>query len=120
MQRLLEHTRRHDLTFHRNGFIRITARVVRILQIQPGDSINIAITNGEYLLFASHHTFGRHEAQCYPSKKGSGNFCANSIRLCRSLFSSIGITRDKVSFLTGEKIEDSGITYLPIITKHPL
>lgn len=120
MQRLLENTRRHDITFHRNGFIRITARVVRLLQIQPGDCINIAVTDGEYLLFASRHSVGRHEAQCYPSKKGSGNFCANSVRLCRNLFSSVGITRNKVSFMAGEKIERSGTTYLPIITQLPI
>lgn len=120
MQPLLENTRRHDITFHRNGLIRITARVSRILSLSPGDSVNIAHSGGEYLLFAVRHNVGRHEAQCHPSKRGSRNFCANSIRLCRFLFASLGLDSDKVSFMIGEKMVLSGIVYLPIITASPL
>ena len=42
MIKLLQRTRRPDITFCRNGRISITARVVRLLSLQPGDSINIA------------------------------------------------------------------------------
>ena len=44
MIKLLERTRRPDITFSRNGRISITARVVRLLSLQPGDSINVAST----------------------------------------------------------------------------
>ena len=120
MQPLLEHTRRHDITFCRNGIIRITARVARVLDISPGDSINIACYGGEYLLFATRHNVGRHEGQCRPTKKGSGNFCANSARLCRSLFESLGLSCEKASFMAGEKITLAGSTFLPIITSAPM
>lgn len=120
MQKLLENTRRHDITFCRNGIIRITARVVHILGLSPGDSINIAFSNGEYLLFATRHNVGRHEGQCRPTKKGSGNFCANSARLCRSLFEALNLSCDKASFMAGEKVELADTIYLPIITKLPL
>lgn len=147
MIKLLEHTRRPDVSFSRNGTIRITARVARILSLCPGDALNIAITNGEFpcqqaqsgtcscsaecrrkcnhvefLLHAVHITnaFSRHEAQCYPSKRGSGNYCANSVRLCRALLDCAGVSADKASFMVGQAIERDGIIYVPIITLHPL
>ena len=120
MQILLPHTRRHDITFHRKGLIRITARVVHALKLKPGDSINIAVSDGEYLLFAVRHKIGRHEAQCHPTKRGGFNYSANSTRLCQSLFMSLGLEADKVSFMVGEPTESQSTTYLPIITHMPL
>lgn len=122
MIKLLEHTRRPDISFSRNGTIRITARLVRVLALRPGDAINIAISDGEYLLYAIHFTnnIGRHEAQCYPTKKGSDNYCANSVRLCRSLLDSVGSTADKVAYMVGAAFDNYNTKYVPIITKHPL
>lgn len=121
MIKLLEHTRRPDISFNRNGTIRITARVVRLLCLRPGDSINIAVSGGEYLLHAIHHNgLGRHVAQCYPTKRGSNNLCARSVALCRSLLDLAGITSNSASFIVGEKIERAGNIYVPIITRYPL
>lgn len=123
MINLLEHTRRPDISFSRKrGTIRITARVARVLALRPGDSINIAVSNGEYLLHAIHlvNNIGRHEAQCYPTKKGSRNYCAYSVRLCRSLLDSVGIKADKVAYMVGEAFVRGNTTYVPIITLHPL
>lgn len=122
MKKLLEHTRRSDVSFSRNGTIRITARVARAIHLCPGDALNIAVANGEFLLHAIHiaNTFSRHEAQCYPSKKGSGNYCANSVRLCRSLLDTVGIPEPKASFMVGEAFQRENTTYVPIITAHPL
>lgn len=122
MIKLLEQTRRPDISFSRNGKIRITARVARVLSLRPGDILNIVVSNGEYLLYATHFTnkIGRHEAQCYPTKKGSENYCANSVRLCRAMFDSIGIESSKAAFMAGEAFENDNTTYLPIITLQPL
>ncbi len=125
MFNLLVNTRRPDVSFNRNGKIRLTARVVRMLSMSPGDSINIAVNDGEYLLHSTPHdadeTLRRFEAKCYPSKRGGGkHYCANSVRLCRSLLSSIGCTADKVSFIVGDAIEMNGKIYLPIITQYQL
>ena len=81
MIKLLERTRRPDITFFRNGRISITARVVRLLSLQPGDSINVAFHLGECYLLAVRHqnAIGRHVAQCHPTKKGSKNYCASSV-----------------------------------------
>lgn len=123
MIKLLEHTRRPDLSFHRNGTIRIAARVARILSLRPGDAVNIAVTDGEYLLYAVRYqnTNYRYEAQCYRSKRGGGeNYCANSVRLCRALFNSVGVKSAHVSYMAGDAVEKNGVTYVPIITLHPL
>lgn len=125
MFNLLVHTRRPDVSFSRNGKIRLTARVVRMLSMSPGDSINIAVNDGEYLLHSISHDLNeslmRFEAKCYPSKRGRGkNYCANSVRLCRSLLASIGCDADKVAFNVGDAVEMNGKIYLPIITLNPL
>lgn len=120
MINLLENTRRHDITFFRNGRIIICARIVRALGLSPGDTINVALKDNEYLLYAVHNIIGRHQARCYPTKRGSHNFCANSIKLCRSLLDSCGISSSRASFMAGEPIILQSKKYIPIITAHPL
>lgn len=125
MINLLVNTRRPDVSFSRNGKIRLTARVVRILSMSPGDSINIAVSGGEYLLHSTPHgtdkPLRRFEAKCYPSKRRGGkHYCANSVRLCRSLLASIGCIADKAAFIVGDAIEINGKVYLPIITRYLL
>lgn len=123
MIKLLEHNRRPDISFSRKrGTICITARVARVLALRPGDAINIAVSNGEYYLHAVHITngIGRFEAQCWPTKKGSGNYCASCVRLCRSLLDSVGVKADKVAYMVGQAFERDSTTYVPIITLHPL
>lgn len=121
MLKLLVNTRRPDITFHCNGRIHITARVTRMLSIRPGDTINIAHDNGEFLLFATHHSgSGRHAAQCYPTKKGSQNYCANSVTLCKMMMTIANVTSGRAAFMVGEKVYDNYIIYLPIITSRPL
>ena len=122
MRKLIDNTRRPDISFHRNGRIRINARIVRALAIKPGDAINIAVSNGEYLLYAIHlpQHAGRHEAQCRPTNRGGHNYCAFSVRLCAALFEACGISNRRASFMTGEPITTENDTYIPIITRRPL
>ena len=120
MIRLLENTRKPDITFNRNGQIRITARIARILSISTGDVLNISIDNGEYLLYIKKNLIGRHEAQCYPSNRRGHNFVANSAKLSRSLLDSCNIKSDRASFMIGEPIIKDEAVYCPIITQKPL
>lgn len=122
MIKLLERTRRPDITFSRNGRISITARVVRLLSLLPGDSINIAFHLGECYLMASRHNenAGRHIAQCYPTKKGSLNYCANSVTLCRLMLDNCKVKEQRASFMVGKEETRDGEIYLPIIYKMPL
>ena len=122
MIKLLAQTRRPDITFCRNGRIFITASVVRTLGLCPGDSINIAFHEEECLLFASqhHHGIGRHVAQCYQTKTGSRNFCANSVALCRAMLKACNVNAPRAAFFVGQAITHLDRTYLPIIYKMPL
>ena len=122
MNTLLERTRRPDITFSRNGRISITARVVRLLSLQPGDSINIAFHLGECYLIALRHpsAVGRHIAQCHPTKKGSRNFCANSVVLARLMLDKCQLPQQRASFLVGTPTTRDGNTIIPIIFKNPI
>ena len=123
MIKLLEHTRRPDISFYKKGIIRISARVGRMLSLSPGDAINIAVCDGEYLLYAgSHHDLNyRYEAQCYRSKRDGGEtYCANSELLCRKLMNYVGIKTERVSYMAGDVIERNGVNYVPIIIRNPL
>lgn len=122
MIKLLPHLRRPDISFQRNGIIRIAANAANILNLHPGDSINIAVTNDEYLLYAIHpaNNIGRRHARCYPTKKGSNNYIAHSAKLCQTIFAATTATTDKVAYMTGEAFVQNSTTYLPIIIQHPL
>ncbi len=126
MIKLLEHTRRPDITFNRNGRILITARVAQLLDLRPGDCINIGVENGECLLYASRldNPLGRHVAQCYPTKRNSRHFCVSSVELSRGFLDFANVQKDKASFMIGERICKSSNghvgVFLPIIYKMPL
>lgn len=122
MIKLLQRTRRPDITFSRDGRISVTARVARLLSLRPGDSINVAFHLGECYLMASRNgnAVGRHVARCYPTKKGSRNCRANSVTLCRLMLDACGIRGQRASFMAGEAETPDGEVYLPIIYKSPL
>ncbi|MCH5234480.1 MAG: AbrB/MazE/SpoVT family DNA-binding domain-containing protein [Muribaculaceae bacterium] len=120
MTNLLQFPRRPDITLYHFGRIIISARIVKALSLDPGDAINITIHEGEYLLYAIHQPFGRHEAQCYPSKRGSHNFCANSVRLSRALLNAAKVQTLRASFLAGDLLTINDKKYIPIITAHPI
>lgn len=123
MIKLLEHTRRPDVSFSRCGTIRIAANVARMLSLRPGDVLNICLDAGEYLLCATRFDdpVGRWQAQCKPTNKGGWNYIAYSASLCRAFLICLGLNAtEKVSFAVGKPFERNGIVYVPIITKSPL
>lgn len=122
MIKLLDHTRRPDVSFSRDGTITITSRVARALKLTRGDSVNIALRDGEYLLHAVPHQSspGRFEARCYPANKRDRYFRANSARLCRALLDAVGFTGRRAAYAVGEPLEVGCVTYVPIITALPL
>lgn len=79
MIRLLQNTRRPDVTLHASGRIDIAARAARLLGLCAGDVISIALderTGEAYLYIRHHNAVGRHEAQVYPTNK-RGKVCNN-------------------------------------------
>lgn len=120
MDKIISHTRRPDITFHRTGRIDISARVAIALGLAPGDTINIALYSGEYLLFSTRHPPGtRNLATCRPTKRGSLNFRAHSTTLTSAILAACGHP-PKAAFHIGYPMTIDNQTYLPIITKHPI
>ncbi len=114
--------RHHDVSFHANGRIDLSAHVTGVLDLHPGDVINIAESDSlpiEYYLYVWRRAadlIGRHSGTCRPAK-GKGRylraFCKrltdHMLRLCP------GYTR--LNFRVGSPtfIDHLGIT-LPLIT----
>lgn len=120
MMKLLNKTRRADITFCRNGRIMMTARIAGMLNLTSAHAINIASDNGEYYLFATDASVGRHIGRCYPTKRRSHNFCANSVAIARYILDSAGVEGPQASFMAGDAIVRDGRAYVPIIIKRPL
>lgn len=130
MTSLLPNTRRPDVSFHCNGRIDITARIAKMLHLQRGDVIDVALTNGEYMLYVrlrQSQCTGRHEAAAMPTNKGkreNNNFRAYSSRLCKTMLNSVrsGSDNEKVlRFPAGHPmVFGPNGTGVPIITRNPL
>ncbi len=121
MEKILSTTRRPDITFHDSGEIYITSRVARILQLTEKSCLNVAIENGEYLLFAEHYEgmIGNHTGRCYPVNSGSRYYRANSVKLCRAMLNACGVS-GRAALMCGETISLNGKPHLTIITRTTL
>lgn len=123
MQSILGTIRRSDVIFRANGLFDLTARIVRALNISPGDVVDVMADNGEYYLYVVHRnadtSYGRYEAQVFPSnRKGRGaHFRGSSSRLCKAILSLSNATR-KAALPCGQPIIDQrGRTLIPIIIR---
>ncbi len=122
MTSILGNTRRPDIAFHSSGRIDITSRVVKALKLKEGDCIDIMIVGREYYLFVASRAAtgsGRHEAQCYPSKRGSNHFRAWCLRLCSAILDYSGFSHH-ASFAAGDPIIINDREAIPIITRRNL
>ena len=126
MTSLLPNSRRPDVIFHSNGRIDITARIARMLQLQNGDVIDVAVSCEEYLIYVrlrAAECVGRHEATVHPTNKGNNNFRAYSHRLCKSIRSILnGFPAEKPLRLPAGSpvIFGPNGTAVPLITRNPL
>lgn len=95
-RRILENSRKPDLTFHRNGRIDITARISDMLELHEGDVIDLLFSGEDWYLYVKYRhdkVVGRHEAQCYPTNRGKRrcrNFRASSKRICDTVLAMSG------------------------------
>lgn len=122
METVISRTRRPDVTFSPNGRISISSVAARLLTLSPGDVINLAYCRGELYLLRTpaEETYGRHRARCYSCNHGSRYTLANSVTLCRRVFSIAGTDGSRrVGFNVGRPVNLDGEICLPIIYKHP-
>lgn len=114
--------RKPDIIFRSNGQFDLSARVVRDLNINPGDSIDILSDDSEFYLYVAHRfspTSGRFRGRVYPSKpkSRSQHFRGCSAPLSRAILTAAGAS-DSASFFCGPPIVlPFGATALPIIIK---
>lgn len=107
-----ESFRQPDVTFYRNGRIDITSRVSRILGLQPGDVIDVAVSQGEYYLYVrakGRELHGRYAAQCYQTNKGNrrNNYRAYSKKITDLVLQVAG--GEKARIIGGQTCEFSNI-----------
>lgn len=127
---ILGNTRRADISFYSSGKIDITSRIANALGMIDGDVIDIMMWKGEFYLYVSLHASdicGRHEAQCFPSKRGGRHFRTWCRRLCSAIISECGVNvtdalhgkeTSRVSFAAGEVAEVHGRKAITIITRN--
>ena len=122
---IISTTRRGDVTFHPNGRIDLTAHVAKVLDLHPGDVVNIAEDDehpDEHYLYVSRRskeTTGRHACTCHRVKTGnylrlfSKSLSSHILQLCHAT--------SRLSLRVGAPTTILGIgTALPLITaRHP-
>ena len=123
MRSLLNNTRKPDVSFHADGHIDITARVSGMLEIEPGDIIDIMYDDGEYLLYIrtkAANVVGRHEAVCRstcPTKRKYRSLRCHSKRLCNAMLKVTGRLK-AVRLAVGDAVElPIGCNGVPLITR---
>jgi hypothetical protein len=122
MNSILQHLRRPDISFRRDGLIQISTRLTQLLSLQKGCGINITMHNGEYYIFALYRTPMEprsHVATCFPSKRGGNHFRVHSSKLCAAMLNAVNAP-SRASFFVGGAEQINGKTFVPIITRNPL
>lgn len=121
MTSLLPNSRRPDLTVNISGRIDITCRIARMLDLHPGDVIDVCQSGQEYYLYVRHLAAdlrGRHEGQCYPtSRGGNGSYRTWSVRLARAIRAAGGYDDLILRFPCGEAVTVNEKTCVPIIIR---
>lgn len=122
MQSLLGNTRKADIIFYSSGRIDITARVVKALDLQPGDVIDVMCGKGEFYLYRKYPapTVGRHEGTAFPTNRKGNHFRVQSKALCAAILQECGVS-DKAKLCVGASVSITDQkNALPIITKNVL
>lgn len=121
MKSLLGTVRRSDVIFRVDGHFDLKARVVRALNISPGDVVDVLSDGCEYYLYIACHadraSCGSYEAQVFPSRSNGSclHFRGSSSRLCKAML-ALSKAVDKAALPCGEVIIDErGRRLLPII-----
>lgn len=120
MKSLIGPVRRPDVIFRNDGHFDLTARVVRALDIHPGDVIDVLYDGCEYYLYVlarAADICGRYETACFPSRRGAHHFRGSSKRLCRAILDACGAPT-RAALPCGDPVfDDGGRRLLPIIIR---
>lgn len=117
------HTRKTDLSVYTSsGLIELSARIVRELGCQQGDTIGLLEEGVEhYLCVMKKKGVGRSAATVCRVNRGSRFMRVWSVDLAKKICSELSLTEEpkKVSLYCGEAIDTAYGKAIPIITKNP-
>ena len=120
MHSILDKLRRPDVVFYRaGGRINISSRIVRLLGIHPGDSIDILTDDCEYYLYVAHRAddTGAFRATCKPVNSGNRrSMYTNSSAIANTILDACKCTV-KVAVCAGAPLEVGGRTVVPLLTR---
>ena len=125
IRKVMTMSRHHDVTFHSDGRIDITAHVAKTLDLHAGDVINIAEVGSypeRYLYVARRatDTLGRHSCRCLPVKNG-GNYLRVFSRSLAGYVLRTGRHPGPLSLRVGAPVHLSGLGLsLPLIFPTPI
>lgn len=122
METILGNTRKPDVTFYKNGRIDLTSRIAKMLNLDNGDVVDIALCNGEYMLYVrlrNAQAVGNHEARCYASKRNSHNFRAYSKKLCDAILAVCKANKAQLASGVAVEVDSLGVA-IPLITRNNL
>lgn len=126
MLKVITSPRRPDITVYASGRINLTARVVALLRLHDGDSLNVAYDPPEILIFADQKASpqARFFAACHPSNPRNASkpayYYTNSRPLATAILQHAALTdTPRAGFFTGYPVELEGTVYLPVITRNP-
>lgn len=124
MESLLSHSRKPDITFHRNGRIDISARIAHKLSLAKGDVIDVTVAENELMLFVKYkgtERIGRHEATVYPTSAGRGTFRTWSKAFVNSMMRIAQVSQaDSLKLPCGKEVVRGEHIYIPIIFRNIL
>ncbi len=121
MTSLIPISRRPDITVNVTGRIDITCRIARLLDLHPGDVIDVCQSGPEYFIYLRHKAAeirGRHEGQCFPTSRGGrGSYRTWSVRLARAIRAAGGFEDLVLRLPCGEAVTINEKIYIPIIIR---
>lgn len=122
MNSILPNSRRHDIAFHTNGRIDISARIAHTLSLAPGDVIDIVEEKGEWYLCVKLRAgsyIGQHGGRVWPTSRGKGSFRVWSKPIVKAVLNAAH-TSSTLRCPCGSLITRDNKKYITIIYRHQL
>ena len=117
MKSILLNSRKHDISFHANGKIDISAHIARKLSLAPGDVIDIVQTGGKWYLYVKLHAgtyAGRHTGAVWSTAHGKGTFRTWSKTMTKAVLAAAGAT-GRLRCPCGSEFQYGSTKYITII-----
>lgn len=119
MEHLIKNSRRHDITISTSGIMSLSARLVRMLDIQDGDTINVGCDKDNYYIYVAYRRQEavRCKAKCYSLNKSGRCMRCCSKELAMGIINKVAKGQRTVKLPIGNAMLLNGRVAVPLITK---